>query len=147
MKIKLSESDLHNIIEKAINKTLNELNSKTYFSAADKASKYGQKSRSLDFDAYGIETLNKELNTENGFNADRDGFLLQNFGGNFRNLVYKKNVDEMYVKNGPFKEYVSIEPNSNELRTTNRNHIKQILSYLNQINPQSKYNNKSMWIR
>lgn len=41
--IKLSANDLNNIIIESVKRVLNELDSKTYYNAADKASALGQK--------------------------------------------------------------------------------------------------------
>lgn len=47
--IKLSTNDLNNIIVESVKRVLNELDSKTYYNAADKASKLGQNERGYEF--------------------------------------------------------------------------------------------------
>lgn len=57
--IKLSENDLHNIITESVKRVLNELDSQTYYRAADKARELGQYDRSNNFKNYGNEVQKK----------------------------------------------------------------------------------------
>ena len=78
--VSLSESDLHNIIRESVNTILNELNWKTYFSAADKDK---DPERARRFRNQAVDTFNKEFgyespNEDGSINGPESTYMLDN---------------------------------------------------------------------
>lgn len=142
------------LIEMFQKNRLNELDAKTYMSAADKSLKQGQIQRSTDFAEYGNQVFQKErgnsigggAETKSTFKVIPQGLELDIYypsKGKHIEYEYNINTDEIFV---PFKDEV-IEPGDERLRIVDRKFIMDIMSYFNKFKKDSKYNNKNLWIK
>lgn len=131
---------------------LNELDSRTYVNAANKALKLGQHDRFQKFNDQADIQFNKETeknkNDKSEITIYHDGFDLYMLDGNgtgYNSIMYNLNTDEMFADDIEGEEVI-FEPGDEELKTADRNIIRKILYYFNKYNPTSKYNDKSIWI-
>ena len=143
--IKLSENDLHNIITESVKRVLNELDSQTYYRAADKAGDLGQYSRQVKFNQHGDNTINKELGFDSNsyIKANQSGFILM--PNDRYKLKYNLASDSLTQFNDR-GVLGGIEPGDQPMRLQNRAMIKTVLQYFAKYKPDSKYNNKNYWI-
>ena len=131
---------------------LNELESRTYTNAANKALKLGHPEKFQKFiDQANIEfdkETNKNSNDVSEITIYHDGFDLympDSKGIGYNQLMYNINDDVMYSDDIEGEEVI-YKPGDNELKTTDRNIIHKILYYFNEYNPTSKYNDESIWV-
>lgn len=102
-KIKLTESDLHNIIKESVNHILSELDWRTYQSASDKAHKlsdetsnmYEKKRRSnqaTNFAKMGNERYSSQYNLPQSFDRDMEYGNIEPTQGQLKNAA-RRNQD------------------------------------------------------
>lgn len=136
--------------------SLNELDSTTYMSAAKKSFDKKQYNRYNQFSDYSNKKFNREIEdgkySSNTIDINKDGFDLWVTLSPDEHLEYSYNIntDEMYnrKKNDPDTgEPVVYEPGDYELRLSDRRLINNILTYFRKFNPDSRYNDKSLWIK
>lgn len=138
--VKLTQSQFRSLIQESVKRIINELDSRTYMSAYQKSDELAQNDRSKEFlnagrESFMKETGNKRITiTPNGFSMWPEGL-----GGK---LSYDKTNDIMFY----------IAPDNSKTRITrnyglkNRNDIYTIIKYLEKYRPDSKYNDKNLWI-
>lgn len=107
-KIKITESDLHNIIKESVNHILSELDWRTYRSAADKARKISDETK----DPY--EQIRRKKQADNFNNMRREKFTSQyNLPQNFDADIQHGNnaVTQGQLKNASrrHKDYIDFE--------------------------------------
>lgn len=125
---------------------LNELNSKTYWNAANKAGLRGQYDRKAEFKKHAVNTMNKELDLESKpyIKVSESGFVLT--PNNKYKLRYDVYTDTMYPFNDRGKGE-NIEPGDTLMRLPDRSMIRTVLDYFTKYKPDSKFNNRQDWIR
>ena len=144
--IKLSPNDLHNIITESIKKVLTELDSKTYFNAADKAFNLKQYDRGIAFKNQGEIAANQEIESDSSdyyFEIFQRGFAVNN--DDDVELYYFIKNDRLYAY--PDDTEILIEPGDYDMRLKNRELIAKIMKYFAKYRPDSKYNDKNLWIK
>lgn len=144
--IKLSPNDLHNIITESIKKVLTELDSKTYFNAADKAFNLKQYDRGIAFKNQGEIAANQEFESDSSdyyFEIFQRGFAVNN--DDDVELYYFIKNDRLYAY--PDDTEILIEPGDYDMRLKNRELIAKIMKYFAKYRPDSKYNDKNLWIK
>lgn len=140
--IKLSTNDLNNIIIESVKRVLNELDSKTYYNAADKASALGQNERGYEFSKYADNRLTNEL----GANDEEIRFNFNGFTCPELGLSYLKDRDKLDIYASSQDGFIPLKPGDQKMRIKDRRLIKVILQYFNKYKPDSQYNNKNYWI-
>ena len=144
--IKLSSNDLKNIINESVKNVLNELDSKTYFNAADKAFNLKQYDRGIAFKNQGEMAANQEIESDSSdyyFEIFQRGFAVNN--DDDVELYYFIKNDSLYAY--PDDSEIFIEPGDYDMRLSNRELISKIIKYFNKYRPDSKYNDKNLWIK
>lgn len=144
--IKLSPNDLHNIITESIKNVLNELDSKTYFNAADKAFNLKQYDRGIAFKNQGEMAANQEIESDSSdyyFEIFQRGFAVNN--DDDVELYYFIKNDRLYAY--PGESEIFINPGDYDMRLKNRELIAKIMKYFAKYRPDSKYNDKNLWIK
>ena len=125
---------------------LNELDSKTYWNAANKAGLRGQYDRKVEFKKHALKTMNKELDLESKpyIKVSESGFILT--PNNRYKLRYDAYTDTMYPFNDRDKGE-NIEPGDALMRLPDRSMIRTVLDYFTKYKPDSKFNNRQDWIK
>lgn len=117
---------------------LNELSPSTYLNASNKSKKLGQVKRSDRFRDQAEISFTKELGRTPKIRLYSDGFDFDLDGVEYG---YNINNDEIYMIDFPDTELIP-----GDIRTNDRFLINDILFYFKKFNPNSKYNNKNMWV-
>lgn len=109
-KIKLTESDLHNIIKESVNHILSELDWRTYQSASDKAhrlsdetndtyEKERRRNQAINFAKMSKEKYSSQYNLPQSFDRDMEYGNIQPTQGQLKNAA-RRNQDTTNFYNG-----------------------------------------------
>ena len=114
-KIKLSESDLHNIIKESVNNILSELDWRTYQSASDKAhrlsdetndpyEKKRRRNQAINFAKMSKEKYSTQYNLPQSFDRDMEYGNIEPTQGQLKNAV-RRNQDtaNFYKRKSEYK--------------------------------------------
>lgn len=128
-------------------KHLNELNTQTYMNAARKAKQLNQFNRANRF-ANGAQTKFRRDNETNEINITTEGFEMYIPKGLNKptEISYDLADDVISVYYPEENTWDAVEPGDYILRTEDRKIIRTIINYFNEFNPDSKYNDKNLFI-
>ena len=136
-KIKLTESQLKQVISESVKNILTEMYWGTLYKAGLKANKMGQRLRAQQF----FLNADRELKKEYGNFITIEGSSFTFKGENKSTYMYKP-VDDKIQNMGNMND--PVEPGS--LRFSDRRKITAILDAIKFFNPNSKFLNKNYWI-